>query len=294
MGTVSARTGPPARHSGGARRAELRARERSENFPVAMRLLPGSVRRHLTAIYDVVRVIDDLGDEADGDRQAALEDFRAELDRVWSNDPPRDGILGRLAATVQARGLEPEPFHRLIEANLRDQKVTRYPRYVDLLEYCALSADPVGRLVLAIFGASTPRTVSLSDRICTALQLLEHCQDVAEDLRRGRVYLPQEDLLRSGVSEDELRAGSASGALRHVVRLQVDRAAALLDEGRPLVDLLHGSARFAVTGYLAGGLATVDALRRAGHDVLPAGPKPRRRDTARHAARLLREARGRR
>jgi squalene synthase HpnC len=271
--------------------AELAVKERSENFPVALRLLPRSARTHLRAIYDVARLIDDVGDEADGDRTAQLLDLRRRLDQVWSDDPPRAGALGRLVPTVRACDLGPQEFHRLIEANQRDQTVHRYRRRSDLLDYCTLSADPVGRLVLAVFRATTVRTVALSDLICTALQILEHCQDVGEDYRRGRIYLPLEDLERFGVSEAELAASSTTESLQQLIQFETRYARARLDEGAPLIGLLHGPARLAVAGYLAGGYATADALRRSGGQVLPAGPRPRRREVLRHAIRLLARAR---
>jgi squalene synthase HpnC len=266
------------------RLAEL---EGAENFPVALRLLPPTVRVHLRAVYDVARVIDDTGDEVDGDQSAALLKVRAELGRVWSDDPPTSGVFARLVPTARACGLEAELFDRLIEANLQDQTVSRFPRRSDLLAYCTLSADPVGRLVLAVFRASTPRTVELSDRICTALQLIEHCQDIGEDYHRGRIYLPLEELERHRVSEAEFGAARASARLRHLVRSEALTAHASLTSGEPLVGLLHGFARLAVAGYLAGGLAALDALRRADWHVLPAGPRPRRLDVVRHAVRLL-------
>jgi squalene synthase HpnC len=267
--------------------------ERAENFPVALRLLPRTLRGHLQAVYDVVRVIDDTGDEADGNRTAALIQLRDQLNTVWSDHPPTSGVLGRLVPTARACTLDADPFHRLIEANLQDQSVQRYPTRPELIGYCALSADPIGRLVLAVFDATTPRTVALSDQICTALQVLEHCQDVGEDYRRGRIYLPLEDLARFEVAEPDFDAPRTSAAVRDLIEYQVQATEVMLAEGRPLIGLLHGWARLAVTGYLAGGLATADALRRSGWQVLPAGPRPRRRDVARHAVRLLVGARSR-
>jgi squalene-associated FAD-dependent desaturase len=184
-----------------------------------------------------------------------------------------------------------EPFLALIEANRRDQVVTRYQSWSELEGYCALSANPVGHLVLALFGAATPERILRSDDICTALQLVEHCQDVAEDLRRGRVYLPAEDLARHGCSEADLDAAAASPALRAVLSCEAERARDLLGAGVPLVASLRGAARVAVAGFVAGGLATVDALERVQHDVLahPA-PRPRRTRLVRHGVRLLRGA----
>ncbi|MDT7594900.1 MAG: hypothetical protein QOJ06_446 [Pseudonocardiales bacterium] len=269
----------------------LRRQQQAENFPVALRLLPRRLRTDLVAVYDVARVIDDLGDQAAGDRTALLTAFGRDLATIWNGGQPQHPVLRRLAPVVAARGLDREPFERLVQANLVDQRVRRYATYQQLRGYCTLSADPVGRIVLALFGRVTPATTELSDRVCTALQLIEHWQDVAEDRRAGRVYLPQEELAAFGVTEDDLDGPVVSPALRRLMAFQISRAAELLNSGAPLVGLLHGWARLAVAGYVAGGRAALDALRRADGDVLAGPPRPRRRDVLRHLLSLLRQAR---
>lgn len=267
--------------------AGLRVRERAENFPVALRLLPHDVRAHLRAVYDVARVVDDLGDRAPGDRTALLTAFDRDLASVWGDGRPEHLVLRRLVPTVRACGLDAQPFRRLVQANLQDQVVARYPTYADLRAYCVLSAEPVGRIVLDVFGVSSPARVELSDRICAALQLIEHWQDVAEDRRAGRVYLPQEDLTGHGVTEADLDAPSASPALRRLMAFEISRTADLLSSGSSLVGQLRGWSRIAVAGYVAGGQAALGALRRAAGDVLRGSPQPMRRDVVRHLARLL-------
>jgi squalene synthase HpnC len=262
--------------------------EQRENFPVALRLLPRVLRVDLRAVYDAVRYIDDLGDEADGDRTARLRALSAELSDLWRGRPVSTPALARLAPTVRARRLPEEPFQQLVEANLQDQRVTRYADRAELLDYCALSAAPIGRLVLALFAVpSDDDLLAASDRVCAALQLLEHWQDVAEDRRRGRVYLPRDAMAAAGVTDDDLDAAHAGPALRRLVLAEVESAAELLAAGPELVRDLHGWARCAVAGYVAGGQATVDALRRSGGDVLTAPPHPRRRNLLGHAAVLL-------
>jgi squalene synthase HpnC len=265
----------------------LRRQQHAENFPVALRLLPGQLRTGLVAVYDVARVIDDLGDQAAGDRTALLTEFGRDLARVWDGGRLEHPVLRRLLPVVRAHALDREPFQRLVQANLVDQRVHRYATYAQLRGYCTLSADPIGRIVLALFGVSATAATELSDRVCTALQLIEHWQDVAEDRRAGRVYLPQEDLATFGVAEAELDGTVASPALRRLMAFQITRAAELLDSGAPLIRLLHGWARLAVAGYLAGGRAALDALRRANGDVLAGTPQPRRRDVLRHLALVL-------
>jgi squalene synthase HpnC len=259
----------------------------SENFPVALSILPRAVRRHLRALYRYARFVDDVGDEpapglTNADRLEILDGFEAEVRQLYSGSTVRHPVLRALAPTVIACRLPAGPLLRLIQANRIDQAVTRYATFEDLLEYCTYAAEPVGELVLHIFGQASPERVVRSNRICSALQIVEHLQDVAEDHRRGRVYLPKADMDRFGVAEDDLSRPTAGQPLRDLVGIEAERARALLESGAPLVATLHGWARLAVGGYLAGGRATLTALGRSGYDPLPAPPRARRRETATH------------
>jgi squalene synthase HpnC len=265
----------------------LRQLESQENFPVALRLLPRRLRADLRAVYDIARTIDDLGDEAPGDRLALLDAFEADLRRAWSGTEPQLPVVQRLVPVVQAHDLSIDPFIRLVAANRLDQRQSSYPTWNDLRHYCTLSADPVGRIVLAVTDSITIRRVELSDDVCTALQVLEHCQDVAEDRQRGRIYLPLEDLAEFDVIETDLDAAHTTPSVSRLVAHEVNRSRRLLASGPVLVRSLHGSARLAVAGFVAGGLATADALRRADYDVLARDIVPRKRDILRHAVRLL-------
>lgn len=265
----------------------LRQLEGQENFPVALRLLPRRLRADLRAVYDIARTIDDLGDEAPGDRLALLDGFEADLRRAWTSTEPQLPVVQRLVPVVRGHDLSIDPFLRLVAANRLDQRQSSYPTWNDLLHYCTLSADPIGRIVLAVTDSVTSRRVELSDQVSTALQVLEHCQDVAEDRRRGRIYLPMEDLAAFDVTEADLDAGHTTPAVRRLVAHEVERARQLLASGPILVRSLRGSARLAVAGFVAGGLATADALRRADCDVLARDVVPRKRDVARHGVRLL-------
>jgi squalene synthase HpnC len=242
---------------------------RQENFPVASLVLPRAVRSHLLAVYGFARLVDDVGDEFEGNRLAALDQLEADLERIWSGDgSPGHPLIARLKPTVVACRLPIEAFRKLIEANRQDQLVHRYETFEDLLAYCELSANPVGELVLRIFGAATPERVQFSNKVCSALQLVEHLQDVAEDYGNGRVYLPGEDVRRFGVPEAELGAGSASPQLRELISFEVRRARDLLDAGTPLVRTLHGRASFATAAFVAGGRAALNAIEHAHYDVL--------------------------
>ncbi|GAA1576131.1 squalene synthase HpnC [Kribbella hippodromi] len=260
---------------------ELGRREQSENFPVVLKVLPGAPRAGLHAIYGYARTVDELGDSFPGDRTAALHAFTADLDRIWADQEPDHPVLRRLRRVIQAHDLPPDPFRRLILANLQDQTVTRYQTFDDLVGYCRLSADPVGRMVLGVFDVNDPETERLSDLVCTALQLVEHWQDVAEDRQAGRIYLPQDDLATYGVPESDLDQRVASPALRELMSFETDRAARLLDEGSAIVGRLHGWARVSVAGFVAGGQATVRALQRTGGDVLSQQARPSKADTLR-------------
>lgn len=152
--------------------------------------------------------------------------------------------------------------------------VSRYETYDDLLAYCELSANPVGRLVLAVTGTSSPERVRRSDAICTALQIVEHLQDVAEDFGRDRIYLPAEDMKRFHVQEADLATAGASASLRALVAYEAQRALDLLNEGAPLVGSVTGRLRLLLAGFVAGGRAAVHAIAAAQYDVFPGPPRP--------------------
>ncbi|MEV8531834.1 squalene synthase HpnC [Streptomyces sp. NPDC051211] len=279
----------------------------AENFPVAPAFLPRAWRDGLTAVYGYARLVDDIGDgdlapggrdaallgldpAAAEDRLALLDAFEADLQRVFATTGagPRHPLLRALQPVVRAHALTPEPFLGLIEANRQDQRVTRYATYQDLLDYCELSANPVGRLVLSITGTSTPERIRRSDEICTALQIVEHLQDVAEDLGRDRIYLPAQDMRRFHVSEAELAAPTAGAAVRSLIAYEAERARHLLDEGTPLVGSVHGRLRLLLAGFVGGGHAALRAISAAGFDVLPGPPKPTKTGLLREVAAVLR------
>jgi squalene synthase HpnC len=264
----------------------VRSRAATENFPVAVRVLPSAVRADLLAVYGFARLADEIGDSYAGDRIAALDWLERDLDAVADGSANHPAVAA-LAGTIDRHTLSLEPFRDLIDANRRDQRQHRYATFDDLLDYCRQSANPVGRLVLAIFDVTDPALARLSDDVCSGLQVAEHLQDVGEDLAAGRVYLPQDDLTRFGCTDEDLRQAPTSAALRHVISLETQRARALLGSGQSLVARLPWPARLAVAGFAAGGLATLDAVERARFDVLGRSCHPARRRVAFHALRLL-------
>lgn len=257
--------------------AAPRKRIDGENFPVAMRILPSRLRRGLLALYAYARYVDDIGDEFDGPRVRALERIADEVRLLYDGGLPTLPAVSGLAVLRDEHRVPADPFLDLIEANIADQRVSRYPTFADLLDYCRLSANPVGRVVLRIVGADAEHLAELSDRICTGLQIIEHVQDVGEDYRAGRIYLPQQDMARFGVPEQALGAAHVSAELTDLLRYQIDRAVAYLDAGAPLVSALHGAARIAVAGFVAGGRAAATTVRDAGYDVLARECSPPKR-----------------
>ncbi|MGY0057098.1 squalene synthase HpnC [Streptomyces sp. LZ34] len=293
-----------------------------ENFPVAPFFLPRAWRADLMAIYGYARLVDDIGDgdlppggsdaellglhrDRADDPLAMLDAFENDLRRVF-DDPgnpggaagaastggvsagPRHPLLRALRPTVRRHRLPPEPFLGLIEANRQDQRVRRYATYEDLLGYCELSANPVGRLVLGVTGTTSPERVRRSDAICTALQIVEHLQDVAEDLGRDRVYLPAEDMKSFGVTEADLAAPTAGAPVRALIAHEAARAETLLNEGTPLVGSVHGRLKWLLAGFVAGGRAALRAVAAAGYDVLPGPPRPTKLSVLREAGATLR------
>lgn len=288
------------------------AKAASENFPVAPRFLPSDWRDDLMAVYGFARLVDDIGDgdlapggrdaaylgvdpEQRDDRLVMLDAFEADLHRVFAacgiasgGAEPGHPLLRALIPAVRRRSLTPEPFLRLIEANRQDQKVRRYADIGELLAYCELSANPVGRLVLALTGTATPERVRRSDAVCTGLQIVEHLQDVTEDLARGRIYLPAADMARFSVTEDDLAAPTANASVRTLIAFESERARQLLTEGGPLVDSVGGRLRLLLAGFVGGGHAALRAIRSAGYDVLPGPPVPTKRGLLRGVGTALR------
>ena len=290
--TTRERTSPPAPAVFDDLDRRIRARQVQENFPVAPAFVRSSRRRRLEALYRFARLVDDVGDEplADrdgaGDRTELLLEIRADLARMPYGEARLPAVAG-LHAVAGAAGWPVETLDALVEANLQDQVTNRYGTFDDLRAYCRLSAVPVGELVLHVYDAATPERIALAADVCTALQVIEHCQDVAEDLRRGRIYLPQEDLDRFGVPEQDLQADRAGPRVRRLLAFQVDRAEELLDAGAVLVGTLRGEARLLTAGFVGGGRATIRAIRSAGHDVLAATPRPSPAHVTGEAVRVL-------
>jgi squalene synthase HpnC len=265
------------------------ARTHYENFPIGSFLLPRRLRRDLAAVYAFARGGDDLADEGDpGGRLDRLAAYEARL-LACAADPMAvdDPVFLALGHTLAAHQLPVEPFRDLLTAFRRDAagETRTMATFADLLEYCRCSANPVGRIVLGLFGHRDAERQARSDEICTALQLANCWQDVAGDLERGRVYLPQEDLERFAGSRDALVARRATPAFTALMRFEVARARAWFARGLALATLVRGRLRREVRLFAHGGLAILARIEDAGYDVFTRRPTLRRADLLRLVAR---------
>lgn len=262
-----------------------------ENFPVASILLPRRLVPAVEAIYAFARGADDLADEGDAapaERLAALAAYEAALDEIAVGRTPGGPVFVRLAAVVRQYGLDLQPLRDLLSAFRQDVVTTRYPDYPALLDYCRRSADPVGRLMLALYGVGGERNLRDADAICTALQLINFWQDVAIDIGKGRIYLPLEDLARFGVSESELAAGTDTPAWRALMAFEVERARALMLSGAPLATRLPGRIGWELRLVIQGGLRILECIDSAGYDVFRRRPQLGKKDYLRMGWRALR------
>lgn len=247
-------------------RERLRQARQVENFPIAAWLLRPGRREARGAIYGFCRFVDDLGDEQLGDPESLLARAGDELDACYGGAPSHS-VFRRLQPIINRFELPAEPFRRLIEANLQDQRVVRYQSWAELDHYCTLSATPVGELVLALEGIRDPELVGYSDSICTGLQLANMWQDVASDRARGRRYLPLDVLTEHGASEEEWWSGVVSPGMVAAEAHAVARARRLLVDGWPLVARVPGLMRMEMATFILCGLAAASAALEAGRTV---------------------------
>lgn len=245
-----------------------------ENFPVASFLLPARLREPVEAIYAFARSADDISDEGDAEapaRLARLNDFRLELDAIEQHRPPGDPslaqIFGRLGSSVHGFDLPLQSFRDLLDAFCQDVVKTRYANFDELADYCRRSANPVGRLLLHLYGAATPANLHLSDRICTSLQLINFWQDVAIDRDKQRIYLPLDELSRFGVTEAHLEIGRCDAPWRALMAFQVERARGMMLQGAPLARRLAGRIGWELRLIVLGGLRILERIEHAGYDV---------------------------
>jgi squalene synthase HpnC len=252
-----------------------------ENFPVASILLPRRLVPAVEAIYAFARSADDLADEGDAlpaERLAALGAYEAALDGIERGEVPADPMFRRLAGTLERHGLPLQPLRDLLSAFRQDVVTTRYADYAALLDYCRRSANPVGRLMLGLYGVNDAASLRESDAICSALQLINFWQDAAIDIGKGRIYLPLEDLARFKVMEEQIAQARSDPAWRALMRFEVERARALMLEGAPLATRLPGRIGWELRLVVQGGLRILEAIERVDYDVFRRRPQLKRFD----------------
>jgi squalene synthase HpnC len=276
-----------------AEKAEAWTRELAtshyENFSVVSALLPKHLRQDFCNVYAFCRVADDLGDEVPDRRQALdyLADFRRQLEAMYAGHA-NTAVFLALAQTVRRHDIPKKPFDDLIRAFEQDQTVTRYETFDQVVDYCTRSADPVGRIVLYMCGYRDDQRQRLSDKTCTALQLINFWQDVRRDiLERDRVYLPADDMARFGVTVEQLREGRITPGYRDLLRHLVERTESLFDDGEKLLPLLKPMYRKQIALFGKGGRAICAAVRRQNFDTLTRRPRLSKFQKARLVASTL-------
>jgi squalene synthase HpnC len=262
-----------------------------ENFPVASLFLPRKFRFPVRLIYRFAREADDFADEGEVPpalRLERLDAFRRELERIERGEAPGIPWFADLAEAIQTHRLPVQPFYDLLSAFAQDVTTKRYPDHETVLDYCRRSANPVGRLLLALYGAATPRNFVYSDAICSGLQLVNFLQDVAIDCRMGRIYIPQCDLARFGVREEQIAAGDAGGNWRALMAFELARARQLLHSGAGLGHSLPGRIGLELRMIVAGGDRILTKIARVEGDVFHYRPVLRWFDWPLLLARALR------
>jgi squalene synthase HpnC len=261
-----------------------------ENFPVASWLLPAPLRRPVSVIYRFARSADDFADEGEApgpERLARLDAYRAELRSIEAGSSPATALFRELREVIAAHRLPLEPFYDLLDAFSQDVTKSRYADFSEVIDYCRRSADPVGCLMLHLYRRLDAENLAYSNAICTALQLINFWQDVEIDFRKDRIYLPQEDMARFGVTEGQIAARDASGGWWELMRFQVERARAMMLKGSPLAKRLPGRIGLEIRAVVQGGLRILEKIESVRGDVFRRRPVLSARDWPLVLARAL-------
>ena len=262
---------------------EQLTRAHYENFPVGSVLIPKALRQHVYSIYAFARTADDFADEGydtkimPTERLELLNDWEQQLEACYQGQATHP-IFVALAETIRALNLPLQLFKDLLSAFKQDVVKSRYATFDEVLDYCRRSANPVGRLILLLFGYRDENLYQLSDHICTALQLANFWQDVSVDLLKDRIYLPQDELAKFGLSEDELMAGKFDQRYADLLKFEVARTWQLFKAGKPLPKLVRGRLSFELKLTWQGGTRILELIERIGYDTLSRRPKITRFD----------------
>ena len=268
------------------------ASQHYENFPVASALLPMRLRKPIGLIYSFARQADDFADEGDlapEQRLALLDGFRQELNRIRDGQTPQTAFFVTLAQMIAEHHLPLEPFYDLLDAFSQDVVKTRYENFGEVMEYCRRSANPIGRLLLHLYGEATPRNIGYSDAICAALQIINFLQDVEIDYRKDRIYFPQDEMRKFRITEAQIARGYASGTWSTFMQFEIERARKLLQAGAPLGLALPGRIGMEMRVIIAGGETILRKLHRHRGDMFQHRPVLRPWDWARMLFKAVRK-----
>ena len=246
-----------------------------ENFPVASVLMPLRFRRPVGLIYRFAREADDFADEGDlppAQRLRLLDGFNHELDRIEAGQPPGIAWFADLAQIIREHALPVQLFRNLLSAFSQDVVKERYADYADVLDYCRRSANPVGRLLLVLYGEATEQNNAWGDAICSSLQLINFWQDVAIDYRKPRIYFPQDEMTQYGITENQIAHADTNGAWREFMRFQVNRTRQYLHSGAPLGRVLKGRLGLEMRMIIAGGDRILTKIENVNYDVFHRRP----------------------
>lgn len=252
-----------------------------ENFPVASFLLPKRLREPTALIYAFARQADDFADEGHWlpeQRLVLLDGFKSELDRIQQNTQPNTELFIALQAVIKKHQLPIQPFYDLLDAFSQDVTKTRYQDFGEVMHYCRRSANPVGRLMLSLYNADSPQNIGMADAICSALQLINFLQDIAIDIQKDRIYLPQDEMQKYKVTEAQIAKGDANGTWSLFMEFQINRARKLLQSGAPLGLVLAGRVGLEMRMIIAGGERILKKLHQAHGNVFEYRPKLAKKD----------------
>ncbi len=245
-----------------------------ENFPVISRLAPKRLRKHIAVIYAFSRVADDIADEGSDtpeERIKKLDDYENKLKRCLKND--FDGAFWRaLKNTIDEFSIEEEHFFNLLSAFRQDITKTRYSNFEELLEYCRRSANPVGRIMLRLFHIKNPECYKYSDKVCTALQLVNFYQDISVDYKKGRIYIPEDEMRQFGIDEKSFTERASGGNFRELMKFQLKRNLKLFMEGSYLIEILPYKMKYQISWTIYGGKEILYKIIALDYDVLNKRP----------------------
>jgi len=246
-----------------------------ENFPVASILLPRRLRRPVELIYAFARQADDFADEgdlSDGERLRLLDNFRTELRRIEAGASSANPLFNDLAIIITAHHLPISAFHDLLDAFSQDVVKKRYANFDEVMEYCRRSANPVGRLLLQLYGQATPQNLAYSDKICSSLQIINFLQDIEIDLQKNRIYMPQDDMVKFDIDENIIARKDTGGPWQGFMQSQIERVRSMLTSGAPLGWVLKGRIGLEMRMIIAGGLRILEKIEREQGDVFKRRP----------------------